>query len=504
MDQDAVIAFLSDPATHGGEVPARIETHGAMIFLLPSRVYKMKRAVRYPFMDFSTVEKRREACRGEVVLNRRTAPDLYRGTLPILKGAGGLTFGALNADAPDAVETVVVMERFDDTLADAPASNAELTELAEEVAGFHEAEPPLSVTEEAATVWEVQNGNLSFLESNPTVDPTLIGTLRERSRAVWEKVAPGLDARAEQGHVRHCHGDLHLANVCRWKGRVVPFDCIEFNPAFSETDTLYDLAFLLMDLDEQDRRDGANLVLNRYLEIRPGDVPALDLLPLFLSMRAQIRGKVAFATIPHLSDPAAAAAKQEEAHHFLRRAIGFLSPKPPMLVAVGGPSGSGKSTLARALAPFLGAAPGAVIARSDAIRKRLYGNGVLTDPLPPSAFVSAASRATYGEMEAICRAALSAGQAAIADATFTHAGSRKRIEALAADLNIPFLGFWLDLDQETARQRVTARTGDASDATADVVDLQFNEGWGQVDWVTLDAKTPLSQQIETALTALPG
>jgi hypothetical protein len=501
--QQDVIAFLSDPSTHDGQRPERVETHGAMIFLLPDRVLKLKRDVAYSFMDFGTPEKRRAACLNEVALNRRTAPDLYCGTLPIVAdGDGGdLYFGPPDTWPENAVETVLTMRRFDNTLADVSPSDEELTELAEAVASFHEQETPLTGHGGGAAMAGIQEGNLVFLDRDGHVDPGLCDALGRAARAMLDRVAPRIDRRAADGAVRHCHGDLHLANVCRWHEHPVPFDCIEFNDSFAQIDTLYDLAFLLMDLDRSGRRDGAGLVLNRYLEIRPDEIGALDLLPLYLSMRAQVRGKVGLAAAD-LADDEAAARQRSEAVDFLTRALEYLSPAPPMLVAVGGPSGSGKSTLARRLAPHIGPAPGAFIARSDAIRKHLYGDGALTDALPKSAYSTAASVATYAEMEHRCATALGAGHAAIADATFTHANSRARMIPLAAAGKCRFVGFWLDLDLETAKSRVAARQGDASDADIRVVEAQFRSGWGRIDWHRIDATLPLDDQVDACLAVI--
>lgn len=501
MTHADVIAFLSDPATHDGRIPERIETHGALVFLLPDRVYKLKRDVTYCFMDFGTPLKRRHACLREVALNRRTAPDLYLGTLPVVETAKGLTFGALD-DHPDrTVETIVAMKRFENTLADIPPSHEELTELAETVAAFHEAEPPLSGCGGSTSMANIQEGNLAFLDSDGHVDTSLCEELGRFARSILERGARLIDRRAASGAVRHCHGDLHLANVCRWQGHAVPFDCIEFNNAFAQIDTLYDLAFLLMDLDSTGHRDGASLVLNRYLELRPGEIDALALLPLYLSMRAQVRGKVGLAAAD-MNQEDAAADKRAEAVEFLARALRYLQPSPPILVAVGGPSGSGKSSLARRLSARIGPSPGALVARSDAIRKHLFGVENLTDPLPQSGYSTAASVATYAEMERRCAAALAAGHAAIADATFTHPESRARMAPLATAAGCRFTGFWLDLDLATARQRVTDRRGDASDATAAIVDAQFRTGWGAVDWVRIDATMPIDRQVDTCLAAL--
>lgn len=497
IGQDAIFSFLGDPATHGGETPDRVDTHAAVVFLLPDRVYKVKRDVAYSFMDFSTREKRRAACLEELRLNRRTAPDLYLGTVPIIDGPDGLSFGAMDGDPEGTVETAVVMRRFSHTLAEEAVSDADLVDIAEAVARFHDEEAALTEVPGAGSILSVQEGNFSDLDGQDACDRNKLQHLIELGRAAFHTRADLLDRRAADGAIRHCHGDLHLGNICRWEGRPVLFDCIEFDPALARIDTLYDLAFLLMDLDDHDRRDGANLVLNRYLERRPMDIGGVGLLPLFLSMRAQIRSKVGFAGAS-FANGAAAEKKRSEADAYLDWALHYLSPPRPRLVAVGGISGSGKSTLARALAPHIGAAPGAVVARSDAIRKRLYGIMRDTDPLPPEGYSKQASVETYTEMARVCDTVLNQGHAAIADATFTHEGSRTDIEAVAQSRKFPFIGLWLDIDPEEAVRRVTARKGDVSDADAQVVRNQVQAGWGTMRWHYIDAARPLDDQVAQA------
>jgi len=499
-EQTPVISFLSDPTSHGGAIPERVETHGAIVFLLPERVYKLKRAVRYSFMDFSTPEKRRAACLEEVRLNRRTAPDLYLGCRLILRTDTGLAFGEIDQFPDGTVETVVEMRRFENTLADNAANDAELRQVAQIVAAFHEAEPPLIDAGGSASMRAVLDGNLADLAADVACNPDGLAALIDLACSTLAARAGSIDDRRAAGAVRHCHGDLHLGNICRWQGQPILFDCIEFNPDFARIDTLYDLAFLLMDLDARGRRDAACLVLNRYLEHRVQEVGALDLLPLFLSMRAQIRAKVTYAAAS-LDQTGKAAEQRRQAGAYLQSAIDYLSPPKPVLIAIGGPSGSGKSTVARALSAHIGAAPGAVIARSDAIRKRLHGAREETERLPAEAYSTEAHQATYGEMERICAAALSQGHGAIADATFTNVGSRDRIQEIAQAVGVPFVGIWLDLDETTARDRVAARRGDASDATVDIVTRQFANGWGKINWNRIPATLPLDAQIGFCLKA---
>lgn len=499
-DQSRQIAFLTDPATHHGATVERIDTHGAIVFLAGIEVYKLKRAVRFSFMDFSDAEKRRHACDNEVRLNRRTATDLYLGIRPILERHGDLVLGELGEQDGDSIDWVVSMVRFDQAgLLDRQADEGRLkidtlVDLAAEIARFHETESAVNAGG-SDIMRAIIDGNLGDLAGQ--VDADVLVTLGRRCDSLLVSLASLLDQRAKEGCVRHCHGDLHLGNVVEIDGRPVLFDCIEFNEAFAQIDTLYDLAFLLMDLDHRGRRDWANLVLNRYLDHRPGDASGAVLLPLFLSIRAQIRAKVSFFAAAAQSRPDRAQPLIDAARRFLDDAIRYTATEPPRLIAVGGASGSGKSTLATALAPHIGTAPGAVHLRSDVIRKRLWGVDPLTR-LPPEAYTSAVSRKTYAEMEQLAEGVLTTGGSVIVDATFTHAGSRRRIESIAAECGVPFTGIWLDAPAQKLEHRVTHRTGDASDATAAIVRRQLGAKWGRIDWLRLDAGGGVKSVIEKA------
>ena len=228
------------------------------------------------------------------------------------------------------------------------------------------------------------------------------------------RAAAILDERARSGCVRRCHGDLHLGNIVLWGGRPLLFDAIEFDEAIATVDTLYDLAFLLMDLDRHRQRTAANVVLNRYLWRDGADLSlrGLQALPLFLGCRAGIRAMVTADRAAQEQDTAAAQADRETARGYLRAALEYLQPAPPRLVAIGGLSGTGKTTLAAALAPELGSAPGAVHVRSDLERKALFGVEE-TVRLPAQSYTAQASAEVYAIVLRKARLALAAGQSVV-------------------------------------------------------------------------------------------
>ncbi len=489
-DQSEVAAWLGDPRSFRSGIAAveRIDTHGAMVFLAGTHAYKIKRAVRYPYMDFSTLERRRAACEREVALNRRTAPEIYlRAEAIVRKADGALAFGGEG----EALEWAVVMRRFDqaglcDRLAEAGELTAELMmALADEIAALHDV---------AETVFDKGGGtdglravieeNASEMAERLELFPEALQLESDTLRSL-DRLARQLDDRLAAGLVRRCHGDLHLRNICVIEGRPTLFDCIEFNDAIACIDVFYDLAFLLMDLDRRGLRSFANLVLNRYLQ-RRADLEGLAALPLFLSVRAAVRAKVSVSMAESQSGAEAKAALLEDARTYGAAAHGYLKPEPPRLVAVGGLSGSGKTRLARALAPDLGAAPGALHVRSDILRKALAGVGDLIR-LPSSAYTAQASNKVYQAVLAQARAALAAGHSVIADAVHAKPDERAAIETLAGDLGVAFTGLWLEAPKDVLQKRVTGRKDDASDATAAVVRAQQDYDLGPMTWERIDA-----------------
>ncbi|MQA30778.1 MAG: AAA family ATPase [Luteitalea sp.] len=509
-EQGSVIAFLSAPATYGpaaGEVE-RIDTHISIVWLAGDRAYKLKRAVRYDYVDFSSVERRRLACEAEVALNRRTAPSLYRGVLPVTRERDGSL--ALAGDGVP-IDWLVEMQRFDqNTLFDRLADRHQLDMalmggLADGVARLHsDAERCLDRGGREGMAWVVDGNALGFSDQGAGVlDATICRRLTADTRHVLDRDARQLDARRRAGFVRRCHGDLHLRNICLIDGVPTLFDGVEFNDDVACIDVLYDLAFLLMDLWRRDLRQHANMVFNEYLA-RSGEIDGLGLLPLFLSCRAAVRAKTSVSAAKVQSDDRQRLGLEGASREYLALAERFLSPPLPCLIAVGGFSGSGKSTLARGLGPDIGAAPGAVILRSDTIRKSLLGVAPL-ERLGADGYSPALTRRVYDTIRTRARTALTAGQAAIADAVYARPEDRAAIAEVARAAGVPFAGLWLEGTPAVLAERLATRVHDASDATIDVLEMQLESDCGEVEWHRLDASVASEQvrySAEQALGAL--
>lgn len=492
-DQTEVIRFLSDPASHTAPGPVEcVETHGNLVFLSGDDAWKIKRAVRFDYMDFSTLGKRRDACEREVAINRRFSPDLYLGCVAITRStSGGLEF----AGDGEVVEWAVHMRRFEQSsLLSHIAMNGQVSDelsksLADVVHASHAAAERSARSSGSDPIRALVRSVCASLGACTALDRGNVARLTDGLNAEADKNARLLDRRAAEGFVRHCHGDLHLANVVVWQGRPALYDAIEFDDAMATIDTLYDLAFLLMDLDRHGQRRAANIVLNRYFW-RSGersDLEALAALPLFLSLRAGIRAMVTIDRT-HQEDTAAAARDLERARAYLASALGYVAPPSRRLIAIGGHSGTGKSTLAAALAPSIGRAPGAMHFRSDLERKAAAGVGEL-ERLPISSYTKEASAHIYAVLEEKARIALAAGRTVVVDAVYASEMERRDIEAVAAQLRLPFDGVWLTADRDTLKARVGARQNDASDATPDVVDTQLQVDIGTMSpaWRMVDA-----------------
>lgn len=504
-DQSEVVAFLANASTHEGLEVERIDTHSAIVFLAGRRALKLKRAVRFDYLDFSTAERRRDACEREVSINRRTAPSLYKGIVAITRGADG----ALALDGGGtAVDWAVEMERFDqdglfDRLAAGGVLDLSLMEpLAAAVARLHlGAEHRPEHGGAAGMRWVVEGNARGFAqEGRGILDAERCATLTAAASARIERHAALLDQRRQAGYVRQCHGDLHLRNIVLLDGRPVLFDAIEFNDRIACVDVLYDLAFLLMDLWRRRLPRHANAVANTYLA-ETDDLEGPSLLPLFLSCRAAVRAKTSATTSAVQQAPERRREMAELAREYLEMALALLETPAPRLVATGGVSGSGKSTLALAIAPAVGAVPGAIVLRSDAIRKRLMGVSP-RDPLGADAYTEETTTRVYDAMEARAGRLLRAGRSVVVDAACLRESDRARLEALAAAAGVLFQGLWLEAPEHVLLARVGQRTGDISDADAAVVRQQLAGRPQACGWTTLDAAAAPEAVLQQAQAAL--
>jgi predicted kinase len=392
------------------------------------------------------------------------------------------------ADAADrpVVDWVVRMARVPDAdfldaraARDGELDDDLLTALGDAVAAYHDGLTSLTEVDAAAAMAKAVVGNADSAMA-AGLPKTAVREWCRNVQAALRGIGGWQSARRKAGFVRRAHGDLHLGNLCLWRGRPALFDALEFDEDLARIDVAYDLAFLVMDLDRRVGRAAANQLLNRYVA-RTGDAGLVGGLPPFLSLRAMIRAHVA-----------ARRGMADEAQDYLAAAGSYLTPPLPTLVGIGGLQGAGKSTIARALAPTLGSAPGALVLRSDVIRKRIFGHAP-EQRLPPVAYAEGVGRRVFAALNDAARMALVGGHAVVADATFLGAADRAALASVAHDAGARFLGFWLHAPLPVLEARVAGRRGDASDATVAVLRATHAAhprppaGWTPIDAIDADA-----------------
>jgi len=483
-----------------------METHGAFIFLAGDKAYKMKRAVALPYMDFSTLEKRAEACRHELERNKSAAPEIYLAVESIVRSPDGkLSF---NGDG-EPVDWVVVMRRFDqanlfDNLARTNRLPLDLMpELAETIASYHRNAAAFPAVDGRGVMDAVVGQAVrSLVQADILKDASRTHDFANRIVADLGKLTPLLRERAARGHVRLCHGDLHLRNIVLLNGKPTLFDAIEFDDAIARIDVLYDLAFLMMDLWHRGLKAHANACFNTYASraIPVAELDGLAALPVFLATRAAIRAMVAIDRAAVSTNDRQAALRDEITEYF-DLACDFLEPCEPQLIAIGGLSGTGKTTLAAKLAPEVGLAPGALHLRSDVERKRMAGLHPL-ESLPASAYTERATDEVYKQLCARVDRALRAGHSVVVDATFLEQSRRRQIEDVAASNGVRFVGLWLEAPESRLIERVTQRRNDASDADASVVRHQIASHDRSTSWRIVDASGKADAVAARAMAAL--
>ncbi|MCK7610613.1 AAA family ATPase [Roseibium sediminicola] len=509
QSQNEALVFLGGLPSDDPDRPdvKRIDTHANIVFLIGGRAYKVKRAVRYPFLDYSTLQLREEACKSEITCNKPNAPQIYRRAFAITREPNGTL--ALDGSG-DPVEWVVEMNRFErrnelDVMAKTgPFDDALADRLADMMVAAHKAAPVRDGAGFHAELATYVEQNEAAFHEHPELFPAQdVRHLTETSRTVLASLHELILRRGDQDLVRRCHGDAHLRNIVLIDGAPTLFDAVEFSDAIATGDVLYDLAFLLMDLWERGQPRAANRVFNRYLDKSLLDThpEGLAALPFYLMMRAAIRSKIAASAALAQTDPAQRQQQQDQAQAYFRYALAFLDPSQPKLVAIGGLSGTGKTTLAYDIAPDIGRAPGARVLRTDVMRKRLLGIAE-TEKAPPEAYTKEASDKVYQALDEAIQGVLAAGHSAIFDAVFASEDERKRIRDIALRVEAGFSGLWLTAPADILKSRVSSREGDASDATTAVVETQLGYDIGEMTWAGINAATDKDRTAALAREAL--
>ena len=462
---------LRDPRCYGPGVDdvRFVETHISWVFLTGLYAYKVKKPVKLPFVDFSTLKLRKRFCDEELRVNRRFAPELYRRVVPI-----GGTLAAPRIGRTPAFEYAVEMlefpsdARLDRQLAANRVPRAAFSELGARLAELHAGLPRVrrvAVDEIGAAAL----ANFDALDDVAGSDRQALAALRTWTGREIRRLAPLFARRATAGAHRECHGDMHLQNLVWRDDKIVAFDALEFDRKLRDIDVISELAFLAMDLHAHDRTDLAYEVLSRYLEVG-GDYGGIEVLPFYLVYRALVRAKVA------AIKRAQSAADGHEAERYLKTASDLAAPKPPLLVITHGFSGSGKTTVTDELVSQLPA----IRARSDLERKRLHGLAPMArsgSGLGTGLYTLAGNKRTYAALAEIADLLLRNGQNALIDAAFLDRNTRLEFRQVAAANAARFAILDCAASPAELRRRIRARASqgrDASEADLAVLEQQLS------------------------------
>jgi len=499
----AAALLRSDCYPHAVRRVRLIETHISWVLLTGDWAYKVKKPVDLGFVDFSTLKLRQHYCEEELQLNRRLAPAIYDSVVAIRGTPDAPRIGA----AGPVLEYAVRMRQFpQNALAERMLRRRafgaqQIDHLARTVAEFHARAPaatPATRLGTPAAIYAAAMQNFSQLRTGlaGTVASGQLHALSRWTRTEHAATSPLFALRRRRGHVRECHGDLHLGNIAVIDGRPTPFDCIEFNAALRWIDVLSEVAFLLMDLEDHGRADLAARFLNRYLE-ETGDYEGIAVLRYYLVYRALVRAKVG---VLRGRQPGASTAERKRlawrTGDYLALAHGYTIARPVALIITHGLSGSGKTTATQSLIERAGA----VRIRSDVERKRLFGLAPLArsgSGLGTSIYTAAANAATYERLGELARGVLAAGWPVVVDAAFLKRAERDAFRLLAAEMGVPFVILDFVAPLALLEQRVAARAHDASEADRAVLarQLAFHEPLvadEQPATHTLDASRPVS------------
>lgn len=501
LSQDCVFKFLKAQIS---EQTDHITTHCAHIFLIGDFAFKVKTAVKYSYLDMSSLEQRKKLCEREFELNSPILPSVYLDVLPITIDDENQL--AINGNGRT-VEWALKMRRFpQDRILDNVAFNGGLDialakELGQSLAEYHIELPSTDASDGYLRIVEVYQELLYELNKLECVfGKDTIELFSKRCKIALAKSQEHLNKRALEGFIKRCHGDLHLRNILLTSLGPKPFDALEFDERMATTDVLYDLAYLLMDMMHRDMPEQTNTVLNNYLlHSAPAQCAGIAHLPLFLSLRAAIRAmtsaQAANQQIPADQNMLA------DARQYLDESNAFLTKRATRLIAIGGFSGSGKSSVASELAHRVCKAPGAILLRSDTERKKLAGIAE-TSHLPTFHYTVENSQRVYRILLKKAQMALIAGATVIVDSVFHEQDLRVQIQEIAYRNNVQFSGLWLEAPTPILEERISRRINDASDADITVLRQQLTKATGYRKWAHIDASGSLNETVENALREL--
>lgn len=501
---EPLIDGLRSPSAYEHPVAGPIdlaETHLSWVLLTGDFAYKVLKPVRFDFVDYGGLDRRRDACEEEIRLNRRLAPEIYLGVAPIYGTPEAPTF---RGRGEEPIEYAVRMRQFDQDrllsrlLGRGEVSPGAIDRLARRVARFQRevaVAPPGGPYGTPEAVHRPALDNFEALEraeSLPHDWHERVARLRAWTEEEFGRRRGLIAERLDRGFVREGHGDLHSGNIALTREDVLIFDALEFSPELRWIDVISEVAFPVMDLDVRGHAGLARRFLDSWLEAT-GDFEGLPLLPYYVVYRAMVRAKVA---VLRLGQEGLTGAEREHLHRKIadhldlaaRHAEG--SRAAPRLFITHGVSGSGKSRGSMALVEALGM----VRARSDVERKRLAGAGAD----PADLYSSAMTERTYDRLADAAQSILNAGYPAIVDATFLGRRHRDRFRDLAASLGARFRILDFRASEDALRARVARREregGDPSDADTSVLERQIaaREPLGDAERegaITVDTEVP--------------
>lgn len=456
-----------------------IDSFFSKVFLTENKAYKLKLEAKYPNLDYSTLDLRKEMCINEASMLLRLAPELEPQVLPLIQLDNGKfkLGGSDNNELYVIIDYILVTKRFEqDKIFENLTSKGELDrfemmDLAESLALIHKKAEIVINTDFADNLKALANETFDVLDyfSVNIFNKAHVLELKKAFFCTLNKYFTQIQIRQQKGFVKKCHGNLNLSGICMINKKPQIFDPIEFNDKLSNIDILYDLALLLIDLEAQGQRRLSSILFNHYISYTH-DFNGVKFMPLFLSLRALEQAK-----------NFAAENLKDSALDYFKIAYDIIFPAKSIIIASGGLSGTGKSRLSRELAPFVGACPGAFILRTDIIRKAILGR-LPHEHLHKPDYTPEINKKTYDTIRQYCVDIIASNQSVLIDGIFAVQEERDITQIIAQDLNVPFYGFWMYAPSELRFQRVVSRKRNPSDATLKVAMRQEEMKVGEVKW----------------------